>query len=96
LRRSSEPAIFTILLVSAAVVVFAVVCREAIDPVRTFRRIALIVLIVSFAPDILAGVWSLFGWPLAIVYMVMHVAAWAASVTTLTAFVPMNHSMPRE
>jgi hypothetical protein len=92
LRRSSEPAIFTVVLVSAAVLVFVAICREAVNPFRTFRRVALVALFVSFVPDVVAAFWSLFGWPLATVYMAMHVAAWAACVTTLTRLMPVNRS----
>src|ERR1700687_4703313 len=84
LRRSNEPIIFTALLVSGAVLVFAVVRREAIHPLGTYRRIAFAVLLVSFIPDVAAAMSSAFGWPLATVCMVMHVAAWVPCVTILT------------
>ena len=84
LSRSNEPAIFTAVLVAAAVVVFAVVQREASTPCSTYRRIAFAALLISLIPDVLAGIGSLFGWPLATVYMVLHLVAWAVSVTTLT------------
>jgi hypothetical protein len=87
LRSTNEPAIFTAVLVTGAVLVFAVVCREAAHPLPTYRRIALVTLLVSFVPDILAAAWPLFGWPLAIVYVLMHVTAWAVCVTMLTALV---------
>jgi hypothetical protein len=84
LGRSNEPAVFTVVLVSCAVLVFAVIYREAINPFRTYRRVALVALVVSFVPDVFAAVMSLFGWPLAVIYMIMHVAAWAVCVTMLT------------
>jgi hypothetical protein len=84
LQHSREPVIVAGILVLVAVVVFAVVCREAANPVRTFRRVALWALLVSFVPDVLAGVASLFGWPLAIVYAAMHIVAWAVCVPILT------------
>jgi hypothetical protein len=87
LRSTNEPAIFTAVLVTGAVLVFAVVCREAANPFQTYRRIALVTLLVSFVPDILAAAWPLFGWPLAMVYILMHVTAWAVCVTMLTALV---------
>jgi hypothetical protein len=73
-----------VVLVSCAVLVFAVIYREAINPFRTYRRVALVALVVSFVPDVFAAVMSLFGWPLAVIYMIMHVAAWAVCVTMLT------------
>ncbi len=86
LRNYGVPIVFTVVLVSAAVLVFAIVGRFARNPVRTYRRIALVVLIVSFAPDIPIGMGMTPGgtWPLAIVLMVMHVAAWAVTVPMLT------------
>jgi len=44
-----EPAIFTAVLVSGAVIVFMGVLLEAVNPVRTFRRIALVTLALSGA-----------------------------------------------
>ena len=84
LSSSNEPAFFTAVLVSIAVVVFAVVQREAVTPCPTYRRIAFAALLISLIPDVLAGLGALFGWPLATAYMVLHVVAWAVSVTTLT------------
>ena len=87
--RSPVPAVFTIACVSAAVVVFReVTARDSRHPLRTYRRIALVVLLLSFIPDIAIGMsWIVpdEGWPLAIVYMVMHVVAWAVTVTMLTS-----------
>ena len=52
-------------------------------PIRTYKIIAAVVLILSFVPDI-AIVRVGVPWPLAIVLMVMHVVAWAVTVTMLT------------
>jgi hypothetical protein len=82
--RSPEPLIFTALLVSCALLVFVIVCREAINPIQTYRRIAFVVLLVSFVPDVVAAMAAGFGWPLAMLFMVMHVAAYAPCVTILT------------
>ena len=84
LRDSHEPTIVAAVLVSFAIVTFAIVTRQAIDPIRTFRRLALGTLLFSLVPDLLAWMTSLFGWPLAAVYVAMHVAAWAMCVTILT------------
>lgn len=86
LRGAREPAIFTVVLVSAAVLVFAIIYREAARPLRTFQRVALVALVVSFVPDIVGPFWSLFGWPIAAVFIIMHVAAWAACVIMLNGF----------
>lgn len=83
-----EPAIFTAVLVSGAVVVFLGVLLEAANPARTFGRIALVTLALSLVPDIAIGfssvTWA--SWPLAVTLMVMHVVAWAVTVAMLTAF----------
>jgi hypothetical protein len=42
------------------------------------------VLVVSFIPDVAPAMSSAFSWPLATVFMVMHVAAWVPCVTILT------------
>ena len=87
LRESyGAPTLFTVVLVAAAVLVFAIVCRFSRTPLRTYQRIALVALFLSFLPDIPIGMGTTPGgtWPLAIVFMVMHVAAWAVTVTMLT------------
>jgi hypothetical protein len=79
------PIIDTVLLVTAAVFVFTFVATTASNPVRMFRSIAGLVLLVSFVPDILLAIWHSFGggWPEAIALMSMHVTAWAVTVTML-------------
>jgi uncharacterized protein DUF6069 len=81
---------FTVVGMAGAVVVFGLVTRLAKRPVRVFRRVALVVLLVSLAPDLLllfsgsmpgttvAGVFTL---------MVEHVASWAIAVGVLTSLV---------
>jgi hypothetical protein len=86
LLRSEEPAAFTAILVAIAVLVFAVVSREAANPLRTYGRIAFVALVLSCVPDLALGFGLVRGegWSLAIVFIVMHVAAWAVTVTMLT------------
>lgn len=80
---SLEPLVVTTVLVIGAVLVFAVVADMASDPIRTYRRIAFVVLLVSFVPNILAATsWG--GWQPAIALATMHVAAWAVTVAMLT------------
>ena len=81
---------FTVAGMVGAVVVFGVMLRFARRPVRLFRRVALVVLLISLVPDVLmlfsgsmpgttvAGVLTL---------MVEHVASWAVAVGVLTASV---------
>jgi hypothetical protein len=78
--------IFTAVLVTAAVLVFAVVARRATDPAQQYRRIALAALFLSFVPDLLLPYDGQGGtWPAAIVLMIMHAAAWWPTVRILTA-----------
>jgi hypothetical protein len=90
-----EPVLFTVVLVSAAVIVFAFVLHESADPIHTFRRIAFITLIVSLIPDIALGLSSVrwANWPLALTFMVMHIVAWLVTVVMLTRFVAITPSM---
>lgn len=87
LSRSEEPAVLTAVLVAVAVVVFAIVGSEASNPIGVFRRIAFAALIVSCLPDLALGFGLLVrneGWPLAVAFTLMHVVAWAVTVSMLT------------
>jgi hypothetical protein len=81
--NSNEPALVTTVLVAAAVLAFAAMGNASARAVRTFKRLALLVLLVSFIPNI-AMALSGAGWPPMIALMSMHVAAWAVTVTMLT------------
>ena len=82
---SIEPLVLIALLVAGAVVVFAIVGDVALNPIRTFKRIALTVLLLSFIPNIFAAMsWGAGSWQPAIALAVMHVAAWAVTVTMVT------------
>jgi hypothetical protein len=80
------PIFDTLVLVSAAVIVFTVVAGFVKTPVRTFGRIALVALVLSMIPDLLmhARRPDLFTWPRTSVLMIMHVVAWWITVTMLT------------
>jgi hypothetical protein len=78
---------FTVVGVLGAVIVFALIARFSRRPVCLFRRIALVVLLLSFVPDLSL----LYASPYAgttvqsvIVLMLMHVVAWLISVGLLT------------
>ncbi len=78
---------FTVVGMVGAVVVFGLILRFAKRPVRLFRRVALVVLLVSLVPDVLmlfSG--SMPGATVASVgtLMVEHVASWAVAVGILT------------
>jgi hypothetical protein len=76
------PAIFdTILGCLGAILVFA-----TLDSVRTYRRVAAVVLVLSFIPDVFLATSHDMGadWPEAFFLMIMHVVVWAICVTLLT------------
>ena len=79
------PPLFTFILVTGAVLVFALVARFATNPIRTYQIIAFVFLLVSLLPDIGFARSTMPGasWPTAIALMVMHVAAWAICVSML-------------
>lgn len=78
--------LFTTVLVLLGVVVFALVIWKAATPVRTYRRIALVALVLSCIPDLFLPGQDFPGatWTAAIVLMVMHVAAWLPVQLILT------------
>jgi hypothetical protein len=79
------PIVLTVILCTAAVIVYALVGRFAKSPVRTYIIISSVFLAISFLPDI--GVaFAPFpgaGWPYSITLMVMHVVAGIITVYTL-------------
>ena len=81
----------TTILVTWAVVAFAVVLRFASNPISTFKVIAGFVLLGSFLPDIALALSRALGatWPYAFALMSLHVAAWAACVSILTKLAPV-------
>jgi len=80
------PIVFTAVLVTAAVLVFALVARVAKNPIRTYQVIAFVCLLLSFLPDVAYARSSMPGasWPVAVALMIMHVIAWAICVSILT------------
>jgi hypothetical protein len=81
--NSNEPAVVTAALAAAAVLAFAIVGKASISPVRTFKRLALAVLLVSFLPNV-AMALSGAGWSPMIALMAMHGVVWAVTVMMLT------------
>ena len=80
------PAISTLVLVSGAVLVFALVARFAANPIRTYQIIAFVVLLLSLLPDFFYPQSHMRGanWPNAIALMVMHIVAWGICVSMLS------------
>jgi len=78
---------FTVVGVLGAVLVFALVAHFSRRPVRLFRRIALVVLLLSFMPDLsLLNASPYAGTTVqsVIALMLMHMVAWLISVSLLT------------
>ena len=80
------PIISTIVFVIGAVVVFALVSRYAVNPIRTYQVIALIVLLLTFVPDVIFVQVHFLNstWPITIALMVMHVVVWGICVVMLS------------
>ncbi len=81
------PVFDTVVAVGIAILVFARIWRDSLEPAREYRSLAAKVLIVSFAPAVALAVMHGFGggWPEAFALMAMHVAVWAICVTILPA-----------
>ena len=82
---SNEPAWATALFVGGAVLIFPIVVDAAARPLRTFRRLAFIVLMTSCIPNLIAGLGRRSGidWGM-LALMLLHIVAWAVTVTMLT------------
>ena len=80
------PIVLTLVLCTAAVLVFALVGRFAKNPVRTYIIISFVFLVISFLPDIAAQSMRMpgAGWPYSITLMIMHVVAGVITVLMLT------------
>jgi hypothetical protein len=81
--------IFTTLFLVIAILVWWLIARRATMPEQTFKRVALIALIVSIIPNILmlfvplpaeSGAITLAA---ALVLIVMHIASWYVAITVL-------------
>jgi hypothetical protein len=82
------PIIDTILATFIAIRVFLAVASSYPNPVRTWRIVATIVLVVSFVPDMALAMFARNlrgGWPEATALMMMHVVVWAICITVLPA-----------
>jgi len=81
------PIVFTLIGVLGAVIVYAMIGRVSRQPIRLFRRVALVTLVVSFIPDILMLITGFNPGTTAanvVVLILMHVVAWAIAVGMLT------------
>ena len=88
----APPVIDTILCTVVAIFVFLKIMFVR-NPLRTWRWVATVVLILSFAPDVLLARSHEMGatWPEACALMTMHVVVWALCVTLLPALAITRH-----
>ena len=87
------PVILTLVLCTAAVLVFAIVGHFAKNPVRTYIIISSVFLVISFLPDILvvSAPFPGAGWPYSITLMIMHVVAGFITVYMLIKLTTTNN-----
>jgi hypothetical protein len=81
------PIFFTLIGVLGAAIVFAIIARFSRRPIRLFRTIALVVLLISFVPDILLLTSNAMPGtsPVAVGSLaIMHLVTWAITVWMLT------------
>ena len=86
LKMIMIPIFLTLILCTAAVVVYALVGRFTKNPIRTYIIISSVFLVISFLPDIAAVSMPMpgAGWPYSITLMIMHVVAGFLTVFMLT------------
>lgn len=80
------PIVDTAILTTGAVLIFGAMAGAAATPIRTFRRTAAVVLVLSLIPPIAAAFGRSWGgnWANTFALVLMHLAAWAVCVTMLT------------
>ena len=86
------PIIGTIVCTAMAMYVFVGMVSYP-NPIRAWRRVATVVLILSFVPNILLAITHIMGegWPEACALVAMHVVVWAICVTLLPAVAITKH-----
>jgi hypothetical protein len=87
-----SPIVATIASTMMAIYVFAGMVSYP-NPVRTWRRLASVILILSFVPNVLLAVSHVMGegWPEACALMTMHVVVWAICITLLPSLTITQH-----
>ncbi|MGZ6315880.1 MAG: hypothetical protein ACXWNQ_01345 [Anaerolineales bacterium] len=80
------PTVSTFVLVTGAVLVFALVSRFAANPISTYQIIAFIALLLSLLPDIAFAQLNMNGvnWSNVFAFMAMHFVAWGICVSMLS------------
>jgi hypothetical protein len=82
--RSNEPMYATVFFVGWAVLIFPIIADAASNPLRTFRRVAFGVLVLSCVPNLYGGFFGRsIDWGM-LALMLLHIVAWAVTVVMLT------------
>ena len=84
------PVVDTILCTVVAIFVFIEIMGGP-NAVRTWRRVATVVLILSFTPDVLLATSHSASWSEACALMTMHLVVWALCVMLLPALAITRH-----
>ena len=87
-----SPIVATIVCTAMAIYVFVGIVSYP-NPVRTWRRISAVVLILSFVPCVLLAISHIMGgdWPEACALMTTHVVVWAICATLLPSLATTKH-----
>jgi uncharacterized membrane protein len=87
-----SPIVATIGFTGVAIYVFVGMVSYP-NPVRTWRRVSAVALILSFVPCVLLAISHIMGgrWPEACALMTMHVVVWAICVTLLPSLAITKH-----
>ena len=87
-----SPIVATIVCTIMAIYIFVGMVSYP-NPVRTWRRVSAVVLILSFMPCVLLPISHIMGggWPEACSLMTMHVVVWAICVTLLPSLAITKH-----
>jgi len=92
--NSNEPAVATAVLVTGAVLTFPIIVDWSVNPLRSFRRLALGVLLISCVPNVIGPLTGRAVDMGKLALMVLHVVAWAVTVTMLTRLTVMTAGEP--
>jgi Family of unknown function (DUF6069) len=87
-----SPIVATIVCTAMAIYVFVGLVSYP-NPLRTWRRVSAVVLILSFVPCVLLAISHIMGggWPEAWALMTTHVVVWAICVTLLPSLASTKH-----
>ena len=87
-----SPIVATVACTMMAIYVFVGIASYP-NPIRTWRRVATVVLVLSFVPNVILAISHTMGegWPEACALMTMHVVVWTVCVTLLPSLAIKKH-----